>query len=471
MVSAYTLKTGISGVRGVVGESLTPGLLVRFAQAFGTYLKGGQVAVGRDTRTSGEMVRCAVVGGLLATGCDVHDFGVLPVPTLQIAVARRDLDGGVAITASHNPQEWNALKFIRPDGVFLYPYQAEELLNVYHQGEFALVSDEMVATVTAGEGAVERHLEMLVEVADREAIREAGLKVVVDCCNGAGAMLAPRLLRELGCQQVWAINDRPNGLFPHPPEPVPANLGQLERAVRELGADIGFAQDADADRLAIVSEKGVAVGEEYTLALAAEVVASRSAPIPLVANLSTSRMIEEVGHRYGCHVRRTKVGEINVVTAMQEEAAKVRDAGLTSDGDWVFGGEGNGGVIDPRIHYCRDSHRAMTLILEGLARCGKPLSAWIADTFRPSAMVKERVECPASKVQQVMLAIKEHYGEQGHIDETEGVRVTWPDRSWIHVRPSNTEPVVRVVAEADTPEMAGRLAAEAVDVIRPVLAG
>ncbi len=453
-----------------MGQSLTPGLLVRFAQAFGTYLKGGQVAIGSDTRTSGEMVRCAVIGGLLATGCDVYDFGVIPVPTLQIAIARRDYDGGVAITASHNPQEWNALKFVRPDGVFLHPYQAEEVLNIYHQGEFGLVGEDDVASVFSATGAIEEHLELLLAHTDVDCIRDAGLHVVLDCCNGAGAMLGPQLLKELGCQKVTVINGEPNGLFAHPPEPVPAHLGQLERAVRELGADIGFAQDADADRLAIVSEEGVAIGEEYTLALAAEVVASRNAPIPLVANLSTSRMIEEVGQRYGCHVRRTKVGEINVVLAMQEEAAKVKDAGLTADSDWVFGGEGNGGVIDPRIHYCRDSHRAMCLILEGLARVGKPLSQWVAETFRPSAMHKTRVECPASKVQQAILALKRHYADRGHIDETEGVRVTWPDRSWIHARASNTEPIIRVIAEADDPASAKALALEAVKVISEAIA-
>ncbi|MCD6352056.1 MAG: phosphoglucosamine mutase, partial [Armatimonadetes bacterium] len=252
----FSLKTGISGVRGIVGESLTPGLLVRFAQAFGTYLRGGQVAIGSDTRTSAEMVRSALIGGLLATGCDVHDYGVMPVPTLQIVAARRDYEGGIAITASHNPQEWNALKFIRWDGVFLYPYQAEELLNVYHQGEFSLVGEEAVGCVRQGEGALETHLEMLLAAADVEAIRSAGLRVVLDCCNGAGAMLAPTLLHELGCKEVIVINGEPNGLFPHRPEPVPENLSQLEEAVRETGADIGFAQDADADRLALVSEKG-----------------------------------------------------------------------------------------------------------------------------------------------------------------------------------------------------------------------
>jgi len=470
MDAVRTLKTGISGVRGVVGDSLTPGLVVRFAQAFGTYLKGGRVAVGRDTRPSGEMVQAAVVGGLLACGCEVRDFGVLPVPTLQLAVARHDFDGGIAITASHNPQEWNALKFIGGDGTFLRPYQAEELLDIYHQGEFALVPEPQVGLCMAGEGALEEHLSAILAHTDVEAIRAAGLRVVVDCCNGAGALMAPVLLRELGCREVFVINGDPTGLFAHPPEPVPAHLGALQAAVRELGADLGFAQDADADRLALVDERGLAVGEEYTLALAAEAVAARRAPLPLVTNLSTSRMIDEVAQRYGCFVRRTPVGETNVVEAMKQEAAKFIAAGLTAEPDWVFGGEGNGGVIDPCVHYCRDSHRAMALILEGLARSGKSLSAWIASSFRPSAIVKDKIECPVAKVQQVMLALRSRYADRGHVDETEGIKVVWPDRSWLHARPSNTEPVVRVVAEADTPLAATALVAEALDVVREAIA-
>jgi phosphomannomutase len=308
---------------------------------------------------------------VLATGCDVHDFGVLPVPTLQIAVARRDYQGGIAITASHNPQEWNALKFIRGDGLFLYPYQAEELLNVTIRESLRWLVRKRLVWVAEGEDALGAHMQAVVEATDVEAIRAAGLKVVIDCCNGAGAVLAPRLLREIGCCEVIVINGEPDGLFAHPPEPIAANLHELERAVRETGADVGFAQDADGDRLALVSEQGVAIGEEYTLALAAEVVAGRKAPIPLVTSLSTSRMIEDVGQRYGCLVRRTRVGEINVVAAMQEEAAKINAAGLTHEKNWVFGGEGNGGVIDPQIHYCRDSHRAMSLILEGFGACGQ----------------------------------------------------------------------------------------------------
>ena len=391
-------------------------------------------------------------------------MGIVPVPTLQIACARNpEIAGGIAITASHNPQQWNALKFIRADGIFLYPYQVQELLNVYHQGEFALVGNQQIGDVITDEQAIDRHIAELLAQADGEAIADARLKVAVDCCNGAGSVVSERLLTELGCE-VIAINDTPDGIFPHLPEPVPENMGQLEQAVREHGTDLGMAQDADADRLSLVGEQGTAVGEEYTLALAADAVASQR-PIPLVTNIVTSRMLEEVAERYDCPLHRAPVGEVYVVEAMQQAAQEFQAAGHTDQDDYVFGGEGNGGIIDPRIHYCRDSLRAMCLILEGLAHRGGTLSAWIAEAFRPSAIIKERIDCPAARVQPALLALREAYtGEE--IDETDGLLVRWPDRSWVQARPSNTEPIMRVVAEADSPEQAQALADRALEAIQ-----
>ncbi len=464
MPSVQTLKTGISGVRGVVGQSFTPQLVSDFGQAFGTYLGGGRVVLGRDTRPSGEMVGEALRGALLASGCSLVDLGVVPVPTLQIAIARDDtLDGGIAITASHNPQEWNALKFIRADGIFLYPHQAAELLNVFHQGDFTLVENEELGTVSTDTHAAERHLQLLLQHTDVEAIRQRHFRVVVDCCNGAGSVLAPQLLEALGCEVV-VLNGEPTGHFARPPEPTPAHLGQLMTAVRETDADVGFAQDADADRLALIDEHGEALSEEFTVPLAAEVVVARE-PQPLVTNLSASRLLEEVGRRHGCPVYRAKVGEINVVNLMQAQARRWEQEGHA----WaVFGGEGNGGVIDPRLHYCRDSHRGMCLILQGLATRGESLSQW-AGSFRPSAMVKLRIECPAAKLQRVHLVLRAAYAGEGQLDETEGLRITWPDESWLHVRPSNTEPIIRVMAEADTEPEAQALATRAEEIIREVL--
>ena len=447
-----TLKTGISGVRGVVGDSLTPQLLISFAQAFGTYLEGGTVVIGRDTRPSGEMVQKAMVGGLLATGCDITDVGIAPVPTIQMTTREAGAAGGIAITASHNPQQWNALKFIRGDGIILHPHQAEELLSVYYQGNFSLVPGYQIGSVQEDAGALQRHIEAVLCHADVEAIAGAAPKVVIDCVNGAGSMISRRFLQMLGCD-VIAINDEPNGLFPHDPEPIPANLRQLEAAVSEHGADIGFAQDADADRLAVVSEQGTVVGEEFTLAFACDAVADRIEG-PLVTNLSTSRMIDEVARRHGKTVCRSRVGEINVIVQMQVHGAQI-------------GGEGNGGVIYGPVQYCRDSFSAMALVLAGLARRGGTVSEWAAD-FPPSEIYKTKMECPAARVQPALLALREACAGQT-LDLTEGVKVLYDNGAWLHARPSNTEPIVRVIAEADTMQEARGYADEAMALMAAVV--
>ncbi len=448
----HTLKISISGVRGVVGESLTPQLLVGFAQAFGCYVEGGVVVIGRDTRQTGEMVRCAVVGGLMASGCYCIDVGVVPVPTILIAVKQLQADGAIAITASHNPAEWNALKFARSDGVFLNAYQAAELLDVYHQGEFRLAPTAEISDVEFDDEAVQRHTNLLLENVDVAAIRKRRFKVVVDCCNGAGSLMTRRLLGELGCD-VTVIHDTPNGRFPHNPEPIPENLGDLCQAVRNAGADIGFAQDADADRLAVVSPDGTPIGEEFTLAFACDAVTSRT-PGPIVTNTSTSRMIDEVGERHGCRVVRARVGEVNVVERMLREGA-------------VIGGEGNGGVIYPRVHPCRDSMSGICLVLQGLVQQGS-VTAWTT-RFRPSAMHKTKIECPSATVQHALATVRRRYADQ-QVDLTEGIKVIWPDtRSWLQIRPSNTEPVIRVIAEGDTSADAEELCAGAMEVLRTAI--
>jgi len=385
MPAIQSLKIGVSGVRGIIGESLTPQLIVGFGEAFGTYLGGGVVVIGRDTRPSGEMVYNALVGGLLSTGCSVVDVGVCPAPALGHAVVDLAADGGVAITASHNPAQWNALKFMRADGIFLNSYQGEELLNVYHQGAFALQRSGSLGRVGHDEGAINRHLSKVMAATDRKAIASLHPRIVVDSCNGAGATCTRGLLEKMGCE-VIAINDVPDGHFPRDPEPIPENLGQLCNAVKQHGADVGFAQDADADRLAIVSAEGEPIGEEFTLAFACDVMASKCQGM-LVTNLSTSRMIDEVAERHDCGLVRAKIGEVNVVEAMIAEEA-------------IGGGEGNGGVIDPTLHYCRDNLVAMAHILEGMAKMGLTIKQW-CETFRPSAIVKDKVPCPAGSVQSV----------------------------------------------------------------------
>lgn len=446
-----TLKTGNEGVRGIVGDSLTPQLLVGFAQAFGTYLGGGAVVIGRDTRPSGEMVRNALVGGLIATGCQVIDVGIAPVSSIQHAVRRHGAAGGIAITASHNPQEWNALKFIFRDGILLRPYQAQELLAVYYQGNFDLVPSEGLGSLQQDRQAIEAHLADLLGLLgdDFELITERGFRVVVDCCNGAGSLATETFLYALGCEAIL-INDTPDGLFPHPPEPTPAHLGELAAAVREHGADLGFAQDADADRVSVVDENGEALSEEYTTAFCVDALPADQAG-PVVTNLSASRLVEEAAQRNGREVLRTAVGEINVVQAMQRAHA-------------ALGGEGNGGVIWPKLQYCRDSYPAMALILAGLVRRGGTLGEW-RRSFRPGAMVKGSVTCTAAQAQPVLVALADCYRD-ATVDATEGLRVTWPDGSWLHIRPSNTEPIIRVSAEADEEARAQEHCTRALEAIR-----
>jgi len=455
MPKIRTLKTGVAGVRGVVGDSLTPELLIGFAQAFGTYLDGGVVVIGRDTRPSGEMVRNALVGGLMATGCQVIDVGIAPVPTIQHAVRRHAADGGIAITASHNPQEWNALKFIHRDGILLRPYQGQELLSVYYQGNFQLAASEALGLVQEDRQAIEAHLaDVLRELGDDfDRITDRAPTVVVDCCNGAGALASETFLYALGCE-VITINDTPDGLFPHSPEPIPENLDQLAEAVREHGADLGFAQDADADRLCLVNERGEAISEEFTVAFACDALPCDQAG-PMVTNLSTTRMVDEAATRQGRRVVRTRVGEINVVEAMRREQA-------------ALGGEGFGGVIWPRAGHCKDSFAGMGLILAGLARRGGTISDW-QKSFRPGAIIKQKVACSASLAQPVMLALRAAYADE-ETDRTEGVRVAWADGSWIHVRPSNTEPIMRIIAEADERAAAEARADHAADIVRRELA-
>src|SRR5512142_1991923 len=304
-----TLKISISGVRGVVGDSLTPELVTRFAQAFGTYVGGGRVVIGRDPRTSGEMVRRAVVAGLVSSGCRVADLGVCPTPTVQLLVRQLGAQGGIAITASHNPPEWNALKFVGADGLYLSDDRGRELLDIYHQGDYTKVRGARMRAIEERRDACDVHVAAILNTLG--PVKPARpLRVVLDACNGAGSLVTPRLVSALGADLV-VINGTPDGTFPRPAEPLPENLGALCDAVREHRADVGFAQDMDADRLAIVSEKGVPIGEERTLVLATEYVLSKR-PGPVVTNISTTHALEAVAERYGVPIFRTRVGEANV---------------------------------------------------------------------------------------------------------------------------------------------------------------
>lgn len=427
------LKIGITGVRGIVGETFTPEVAVEFSQAFGTYIDGGRILVCRDTRASGPMVRSAVLAGLLAAGCEVIDLGICPTPSLQLAVDWLKADGGIAVTAGHNPSQWNALKFVRGDGLYLNPVQAEELLDIFHQGEFTKASWDQIEPFIQHQDPIEHHVELLKNAFDVGAIKARRLKVAVDCCNGACSRLIPRWLEELGCE-VLAINDDPRANFPHRPEPTVETMDQLSAIVKAGHADIGFAHDADGERLGIVTELGQPLSEELTLALATRIRLEQSTGT-LVTNVSTTGAIEQIAAGYGATVVRTPVGQTYISEAMLEHNA-------------ILGGEGSGGVSVPAVHSTHDSAAAIGLILEGLAHSGRRVSEIVQQLPRLT-MLKHNVSVEPNLLYSVLQNFRIEI-EREHLayDLTDGIRVVLP-QGWIHVRASNTESMIRIIVEAD----------------------
>jgi phosphomannomutase len=442
-VAMQPLKIGITGVRGVVGETLTPELVVRFAEAFGSYLEGGRVLVCRDPRPSGPMVQAAATSGLLSVGCEVVDLGVCPTPTLQLAVRALGARGGVSITGGHNPPEWNALKFVRADGLYLNATEGEELLDLFHQGASARAPWDRLATRVEEHDAVPRHLEALAARFDLAAVRARRFRVAVDCGNGSCARLAPRWLAALGCE-VLPINDDPSLPFPRLPEPSVATAAQARAVVLAGRADLGLVLDADGERMSLVDETGRPLSEELTLPLAAEAALSRRAG-PLVTNVSTSGLVERVAARHGRSVVRTPVGQAYVSEAILEHGAAV-------------GGEGNGGVAVPEVHPTHDSAAAAGLLLEHLARTGLSLSA-LASSLPALVVRKLALPVPPRLLFSALQEFREAIGEVAGatLDQTDGVRVVWPD-GWVHVRASNTQSLVRVIAEAGDAARAQELA-------------
>ena len=444
-----SLKIGISGVRGIVGETFTPELVVGFAQAVGTYLDAGRILVCRDTRASGPMAHSAVVAGLLSAGCEVIDLGICPTPSLQLAVKHLNADGGISITAGHNPEPWNALKFVRGDGLYLNAQQADELLDIYHQAEFAKATWEHIHTKVEERDAIAHHLEVLARAFDVETIRARHLKVAVDCCNSSCALLAPRWLSALGCE-VLAINDDPTAPFPHAPEPRRQTMAQLRAVVSAGHADIGFAHDADGERLGLVTETGEILSEEATLAVCAEIQLAR-APGTVVTNVSTSGAVDAVAARHGATVVRTPVGLAFVSEAMIESRA-------------VIGGEGSGGVVVPRVQLTHDSAAAVGLILEHLALTGQRLSELAAGLPRLS-MIKHNVAVEPNRIYSLMQRVYDELGRQGiEYDQTDGIKIAHAD-GWVHIRVSNTESMIRLIAESVEPARAQALLDAARDML------
>jgi|SRR5215813_828683 len=436
------LKIGITGVRGIVGETLTPEVVIAFSGAFGTYMEGGRILVGRDTRASGPMVRAAVMAGLLASGCEVIDLGICPTPSLQLAVSWLSANGGISITAGHNPVPWNALKFVRSDGLYLNSMQGEELLDIFHQGDFTRATWDRICREIQYQDPIEHHIERLKHVFDVEAIKARGLKVAVDCCNGACSRLIPRWLQELGCE-VLAINNDLASPFPHSPEPKPETMAQLSAVVKAGHADIGFAHDADGERLGIVTESGQPLSEELTLAMAARIRLACK-PGTVVTNVSTSSAIDRIAAEFGGAVVRTQVGQAYISEAIIEHNA-------------ILGGEGSGGVTVPEVQLTHDSAAAAGLILEGLALAGRRVSEVVQEL--PSlAMIKRNLAVEPNRLYSMLQAFRMAVEREGlTCDLTDGIRVVLQD-GWIHVRASNTESMIRLIVEADNATDANRLA-------------
>lgn len=446
----------VSGVRGRVGDPLTPELVTGIAAAFGAFLRRGgregPVHVGRDSRTSGPMLARGVVAGLQSVGCAVVDLGVVPTPTLLLSVEDASAAGGIGVTASHNPAEWNALKLATSEGMFLDAEDSARFRRYLSEEDPPRAPWDALGTVLTESRAIDRHLEAILELPflDVDRLRDRGFVVALDCVRGAGGIMMPRLLEALGCE-VHGMGLEPDGRFPRDPEPTADNLVGLAEKVRETGADIGLAVDPDVDRLALVDETGVPLGEDLTLALAAAVVLERT-PGTVVTNLSTSRVVRDVVRSAGARLVLAPVGEINVARIMQRENA-------------VVGGEGNGGVILPSIHCTRDAPVAAALILQHLLDTGA-LASEAAGRWPSYTIVKEKVAFPREHLPAAYQELADAL-PGGEPDTQDGLRLSWDERGeWLHVRPSGTEPVVRLIAEARDPKRARAL----VDAARGCLA-
>ncbi len=437
---ASCLKFSESGVRGIVGAGLTPHLVTSLAAAFGLYQGGGRIVLGRDTRPTGEMLEQAVAAGLLAVGCQVVRLGIVPTPTLQLLVRELGASGGIAITASHNPVEWNALKFVGAGGTFLDPTEAGELFDIYSQGSYDYAGESELREVTDYHNPFAVHARKIFQSVDTGMIRRRHLRVAVDCCNGVGAIHTPGFLEKLGCE-IFLLNAEPTGRFARVPEPLPEHLGALGELVRREKCDIGFAQDPDGDRLTLCDDTGRVLSPQFTVALAFEHILE-AYPGAVAVNLQTTHLVDRIVADCGCDVFYSKVGEINVVQKMRECGAAI-------------GGEGNcGGVIWRRVHPCRDSYSGMAILLEMLALSGERLSDIVA-SLPNCCNQSRRFELPPARARLVVEELCRRYADHQPLT-FDGFRLNRPD-GWVLVRSSNTEPILRLNVESESEEATGEL--------------
>ena len=445
------LMTGVSGVRGVFADTLNPIIVQKFAARFGEFQRQNhpcpkpRIIVGRDSRTTGSAMLHSIIAALISVGCDVTDLGIVSTPTVLLATEDSDAIGGISITASHNPPEWNAMKFVDADGMFLAAEKATAFLEGVDE-PITWATWDKIGKLAYDDKAIDRHITKVLAIPyiDVSQIKACHLKVVIDSVNGAGGLISPRLLKELGCT-VYEINSAPTGIFAHPAEPLNENLHQLEEAVKHFGADLGFATDPDVDRLSIVSEKGLCIGEELSIALA-ELFVLPQKPGDVVVNLSTSMLSDAIAERYKVKVHRTRVGEINVGKKMQQILSPI-------------GGEGNGGIICPEVHYTRDALAGMALILALLASSGQSISE-LVDSLPKYYFAKNKVSFEAARMDAVMAAVPEIFSAYT-LDTQDGIKAIG-DKHWIHIRKSGTEPIIRIYVESESAEKSSQICEEAI---------
>jgi phosphomannomutase len=447
MAAAADLIISVSGIRGIIGAGLTPEAATAFAAALGAYTEGGRIVLSRDGRPSGTLLRHAVLAGLLAAGCEVQDLGVAPTPTCGFAVRRLRAAGAIQITASHNPAQWNGLKLFGADGMVLSAAEGLKVKKLFESNQFRRSAWDQLGTQVEVRQAEEWHSGRVLELVDVAKIRTRRPRVFLDANGGAGGPLGRRLLEALQCNPICKACDA-DGSFAHEPEPTEENLREICPLVAQQRADIGFALDPDADRLALIDECGRYIGEELTLALAVQFRLGQT-PGPVAVNMSTSRVSEDLANRLGGSFHRSAVGEANVVEKMREV-------------DAVIGGEGNGGVIDPRVGWVRDPFIGMAMILNLLADTGKKLSELVS-ALPAYTIVKDKYSLPTERLPKLFTTLVARW-PQAKPNRLDGLRLDWPDR-WVHVRPSNTEPIVRVIAEAPRAEDARQLCRQVQDLL------
>jgi phosphomannomutase len=450
-----TLIKSISGIRGTIGgkpgDGLSPLDIVKFASAFGVFIKKSssatkaKIVIGRDARISGEMVRNLIVGSLQGLGIDVIDLGLTTTPTVEIAVPEERADGGIIITASHNPKQWNALKLLNKDGEFISGEEGEKVLKLAEKENFDYAPVNQLGNYFQNDTYIHRHIEKILalDMVDVDAIKQRNFKIVIDCVNSVGGIYVPELLRALGVKNIIELYCQPTGDFPHNPEPLPEHLTELSSTVKRMNAHLGLVVDPDVDRLAIVNEDGDMFGEEYTLVAVADYVLQHKKG-NTVSNLSSTRALKDITLKHKQEYFASAVGEVNVVKLMKEVNA-------------VIGGEGNGGVILPELHYGRDALVGIALFLSHLAKSGKTCSMLRA-TYPNYHISKNKIELnPEINVDKILSEIKKRYSKSYPVNTTDGVKIEF-DKEWVHLRKSNTEPIIRIYSESENQTTANNLA-------------